>query len=196
MRTCFLLSSSLALAACGSSPTAPAAEERGSVREKEAAQVTAARTLTGWDRLFSSPIETVGSINQAGFGLPDYAGSKRSGGYLSQGVERLMSRSAAPSPNTGTASVSGSAPDRVDQISYVLKLNDAEDAATARDRFAQAVGEFLGRAKVGGAEPLLLAIREGRSAQPEVAGLKASVTATPARIDVTFLRPAANRRGS
>lgn len=187
----------LALAACGSGPTAaPAAEERGSVREREAAQVEAVRTLTSWDRVFASPVETVGSINQAGFGLPDYAASTSAGGHLAQGVDRIMSRSAAPSPNMATASVAGSAPTRVDQVSYVLKLNDPADAATARDRFAQAVGEFLARAEIAGGEPLLAAISEGRSAQADVAGLRTGVTATPARIDVTFLRPAANRQGS
>ena len=182
---------SAGLVACGS--TEPAAP---TVRDKEAAQVAAVRELSGWDRVFASPVETVGSINQAGFGLPDYATSKQGGAHLSQGVDRFMSRSAAPSPNTATASVAGSAADRVDQIAFVLKLNDPEDAATARDRFAQTVGEFLGRAKIAGAAPLLDAIRAGRSAQPELDGLRASVTATPARVDVTFIRPAANRPNS
>ncbi|HEX8388071.1 MAG TPA: hypothetical protein VF636_03555 [Sphingomonas sp.] len=186
MRAVAILSCA-ALAACGSNePSAP------TVAEKEAAQIAAVKTLSGWDRVFASPLETVGQINQAGFGLPDYASSRSGGAYLAQGVDRLMSRSAAPSPNMGSASVSGSAPDRLDQISFVLKLNDAEDAATARDRFASVVGDFFRNAKLSGGDPVLAAVRAGRSARPNVSGLKANVTATANRIDVTFLRPAAS----
>ena len=174
------------LAACGSNEP-----QQPSVREKEAAQVQAAKTLTGWDRVFASPVETIGSINQAGFGLPDYATARTGGSHLAQGIDRLMSRSTAPSPNMATATVAGSTSERLDQVSFVLKLNDPADATIARDRFAGVVGEFLGRAGIAGGEPLLAAIRTGQSAQPEVGGLKASVTATANRIDVTFLRPAA-----
>lgn len=175
-----------ALTACGSNEP-----QQPSVREKEAAQVQAARTLSGWDRVFASPVETVGSINQAGFGLPDYAAAVTGNSHLAQGIDRLMSRSTAPSPNMATASVAGSASDHLDQVSFVLKLNDPADAATARDRFAGVVGEFLGRAGIQGGEPLLAAIRTGQSAQPETGGLNGNVTATANRIDVTFLRPAA-----
>ena len=183
----------LALAACGSPEPAPApvAEERGSVREREVAQVAAARALTGWDRVFASPAETVGRINQAGFGLPDYASTGVGSAHGATGVDRLMSRSAAPTPNMATASVNGSAPDRIDQVSYVLKLNDPEDAATARDRFAGLIADFLTRSGVTDGAPLLDAVRAGRSAEPVIGGLRATVTATATRIDVTFLRPAA-----
>ena len=183
----------MSLAACGSPEPAPApaVEERGSVREREVAQVAAARTLTGWDRVFASPAETVGRINQAGFGLPDYASTGVGSAHGATGVDRLMSRSAAPTPNMATASVNGSAPDRIDQISYVLKLNDPEDAATARDRFAGLIADFLTRSGLTDGAPLLDAVRAGRSAEPVVGGLRAAVTATGTRIDVTFLRPAA-----
>lgn len=181
-----------ALAACGSpEPSAPAPEERGSVREREVAQVAAARTLTGWERVFASPAATVGMVNQAGFGLPDYAAATAGSAYEARGVERLMSRSTAPSPNTAIAIVGGSASDRVDQISYVLKLNDPADAATARDRFAGLLAEFLARAGIEGGAPLVEAVRAGTSAEPTVGGLRAAVTATTTRIDVTFLRRAA-----
>ncbi len=182
------------LAACGSgerSAPAPVVEERGSVREREVAQVAAARELTGWDRVFASPAATVGMVNQAGFGLPDYAASKVGSAHNATGVDRMMSRSAAPTPNMATATVAGSAADRIDQISYVLKLNDPEDAATARDRFAGLVAEFLIRAGIEGGAPLVDAVRAGRSAEPVVGGARATVTATATRIDVTFLHPAA-----
>lgn len=185
MKRAAAFSLSLGLIACDAQPVAP------SVAENEAARLAAVRTLSGWDRVFASPLETVGSINQAGFGLPEYASARLGQGFVAQGIDRLMSRSIAPSPNMGTASVAGSAPDRIDRISYVLKLGDPVDAATARDRFATAIGEFLGRAKIVGGEPLLTAVRAGRSAQPNVAGLKPIVAATPTRIDVTFARPAA-----
>ncbi|WP_375403128.1 hypothetical protein [uncultured Sphingomonas sp.] len=181
----------LLLAACGSNEPAPAPEERGSVREREVAQVAAAKELTGWDRVFASPAQTVGSINQAGFGLPDYAATAVGSAHGATGVDRLMSRSSAPTPNMATAAVAGSAPDRLDQISYVLKLNDPEDAATARDRFAGLLAEFLTRAQIGDGTPLLEAVRAGRSAEPVIGGRRATVTATATRIDVTFLRPAA-----
>jgi hypothetical protein len=191
MRTAVLLLCAT-LAACGSNEPAPAVvEERGSVREREVAQVAAAKALTGWDRVFASPAETVGSINQAGFGLPDYASAKVGAAHGATGVDRLMSRSTAPTPNMATASVNGSAPDRIDQISYVLKLNDPEDAATARDRFAGLVADFLTRAGLTDGAPLLDAIRAGRSAEANVGGQRATMTATTNRIDVTFLRPAA-----
>ncbi len=183
-----------ALAACGSGDEpAPVvvAEERGSVREREVAQVAAARQLTGWDRVFASPARTVGWVNQAGFGLPDYRSTGVGAAHAAIGVDRLMSRSGAPTPNMATASVNGSAPDRIDQISYVLKLNDPEDAATARDRFAGTIADFLTSAGLTDAAPLLDAVRAGRSAEVMVGGLRAAVTATSNRIDVTFLRPAA-----
>ena len=179
------------LAACGSGEPAAVREERGSVREREVAQVAAARMLSGWDRVFASPAETVGSINQAGFGLPDYASAKVGAAHNAAGIDRLMSRSTAPTPNMATASVNGSADDRIDQISYVLKLDDPGDAATARARFAGLIGEFLTRAKFGDAAPLLDAVRAGRSAEAVIGGQRAAVTATSNRIDVTFLRPAA-----
>ena len=183
----------LALAACGSPEPVPApvVEELGSVREREVAQVAAAKTLSGWDRVFASPAETVGRINQAGFGLPGYASTGVGSAHGATGVDRLMSRSAAPTPNMATATVNGSAPDRIDQISYVLKLNDPEDAATARDRFATTIADFLTRSGVTDGALLVDAVRAGRSAEPVVGGNRATVTATSNRIDVTFLRPAA-----
>ncbi|WP_375428173.1 hypothetical protein [uncultured Sphingomonas sp.] len=182
------------LAACGSNDKAASTavvEERGSVREREVAQVAAAKELTGWDRVFASPAQTVGTINQAGFGLPDYAASKVGAAHTAAGIDRLMSRSTAPTPNMATATVAGSAADRIDQISYVLKLNDPEDAATARDRFAGLIAEFLTRAQITDGAPLVEVVRAGRSAEPVVGGRRATVTATDTRIDVTFLRPAA-----
>jgi hypothetical protein len=185
MRARLILIACTTLAACDK----PASQR--TVAEKEAAQVEAVKTLTGWDRVFASPTGTVNWINQAGFGLPAYGPTGSDGAHGAQGIERLMSRSGAPSPNMATASVTGSAAERLDQISYVLKLNDPEDAATARARFAETVGQFLTATKIAGGEPVLAAIREGRSDRPTVGGLPVAVTASPARIDVTFIRPAA-----
>jgi hypothetical protein len=185
MRDRVFLLTALALAGCGGG------DEPNTVREKEAAQVAVARTMTGWDRVFASPVELVGSINQAGFGLPDYAASKTARGYRSEGRERLMSRSYAPTPNMGNAALTGPRPDRVERIAFSLTLADPEDAATARDRMAQLISETLTRAGIAGGERLVDAVRTGTSGQFDVSGQRGDVLFVPGRMDVTFYRPAA-----
>ncbi|WP_380787999.1 hypothetical protein [Sphingomonas sp. R86521] len=158
-----------------------------SVREQEAAQVASVRTLSGWDRLFASPPETIGAINQAGFALGAYAA--KGDGYAASGQPRMYSNSNAKAPNTVAVALKGTEA-AIDTVTYALSLSDPDDATTARMRLAQTVGEFLGRFKIKADPALLRAIRLGTPLdQPpaHVALVPASKDA-PARIDVTFTR--------
>ena len=161
-----------------------------SVREQEAAQVASVSKLSGWDRLFASPQETIGAINQAGFGLGTYAA--QGDGYAATGQPRMYSNSNAKAPNMVRARVAGTA-DSIETVTYALALTDEADATTARMRLAQTVGEFLGRFKVKADPKLLKAIRLGTPLDqpPARVALVAATNGAPARIDVTFTRSAA-----
>ncbi|MEG3164877.1 DUF6030 family protein [Sphingomonas sp. PB2P19] len=190
MRTVAVLTLAGLLAGCGKpAPT---------VRETEATKVAAVSTLTGWDRVFASPQEVIGAINQAGLGIDMPAAAD----YALSGHERMISNSSAAVPNTINATVKGAEPARIDTITYSLSLTDPVDAKTARRRFAQTIGDFLTRFKLPGFAALLDAARDGQPFAQTVAGAPASVVVVPPangapeRIDVTFTRPAAISPGN
>ena len=175
----------LGLAGCGK--PAP------SVREQEAAQAASVATLSGWDRLFGAPQETVGAINQAGFALGDY--TAKDGVFTATGQPRMFSNSNAAKPNTTSVAVAGKTATAIDTVTYALTLTDPVDATTARMRLAQTVGEFLGRFKIKASPDLLRAIRLGQplDAAPAKVAIVPSTNGAPERIDVTFTRsPATN----
>jgi hypothetical protein len=179
------LMASMALAGCGK--PAP------SVREQEAAQTASVATLSGWDRLFGAPQETIGAINQAGFALGEYAA--KDGGFTATGQPRMFSNSNAAKPNTTSVAVTGKTAAAIDTVAYTLTLTDPVDATTARMRLAQTVGEFLGRFKIKASPDLLRAIRLGQplDASPAKVALVPSNNGAPQRINVTFTRsPATN----
>jgi len=161
-----------------------------SVHEQEAAQVASVSKLSGWDRLFASPQETIGAINQAGFALGAYAAQGER--FVSSGQPRMYSNSNAKVPNTVRVDVVGTA-DTIDTVTYALALTDDGDATTARMRLAQTVGEFLGRFKVKADPKLLKAVRLGTplSQPPATVAVVPAANGAPARIDVTFTRSAA-----
>ncbi len=161
-----------------------------SVREQEAAQVASVSKLSGWDRLFASPQETIGAINQAGFALGAYAAQAER--FTATGQPRMYSNSNAKMPNTVSVMVAGTS-DAIDSVTYALALTDDADSTTARMRLAQTVGEFLGRFKVKADPKLLKAIRLGTPLDqpPARVALVAATNGAPARIDVTFTRSAA-----
>ncbi|MCK8457299.1 hypothetical protein [Sphingomonas faeni] len=183
----------LGLAGCGK--PAP------SVREQEAAQTASVATLSGWDRLFGAPQETIGAINQAGFALNKYSlaneddFSPQGQIYVSTGQPRMFSNSNAAKPNTTSVAVTGKTAAAIDTVAYTLTLTDPVDATTARMRLAQTVGEFLGRFKIKASPDLLRAIRLGQplDAAPAKVAIVPSTNGAPERIDVTFTRsPATN----
>ncbi len=182
MRAAIALILTATLAGCGK--PAP------SVHEQEAARVASVSTLSDWDRLFASPQETIGAINQAGFGLGAYAA--QGDGYAATGQPRMYSNSNAKLPNTVRVDVVGTA-NAIDTVTYALALTDEADATTARMRLAQTVGEFLGRFKVKADPRLLKAIRLGTPLDQPPARVApvAATNGAPARIDVTFTRSAA-----
>lgn len=159
-----------------------------SVREQEAAQTASVATLSGWDRLFAAPQETIGAINQAGFALGDYAA--KDGGFMAVGQPRMFSNSNAAKPNTTSVIAAGKTAAAIDTVTYVLTLTDPVDATTARMRLAQTVGEFLGRFKIKASPDLLRAIRLGEplDAAPAKVAIVPATNTTPARVDVTFSR--------
>ena len=75
------------------------------VREQEAAQARSVASLSGWDRLFAAPQETIGAINQAGFALGGYAAKGE--GFIATGQPRMFSNSNAKAPNTTSVVVAG-----------------------------------------------------------------------------------------
>ena len=174
------LMASMALAGCGK--PAP------SVREQEAAQTASVATLSGWDRLFGAPQETIGAINQAGFALGAYAA--KDGGFIATGQPRMFSNSNAAKPNATSVAVTGKTAAAIDTVTYALTLTDPVDATTARMRLAQTVGEFLGRFKIKASPDLLRAIRLGQplDAAPAKVAIVSATNTTPARVDVTFTR--------
>lgn len=176
-----LLAAATLLAGCGK--PAP------SVREQEARAVAGVAKLTGWSRLYASPLETVGAINQAGFGLSSPLDAK--GAYRLDGHRQMLSNADAKAPNTANVTVSGPDPKSVGRVAYTLALTDPKAADVARTRFAGAIGDMLGRFGIAGTAPLTDAIRAGRSGPVEIAGALVDVTARADRIDVTFTRPAA-----
>jgi hypothetical protein len=178
MRAAVALIAVVTLASCGK--PAP------SVHEQEAASVASVSKLSGWDRLFASPQETVGAINQAGFALGAYAAQGE--GFAASGQPRMYSNSNAKQPNTVSVVVAGTA-NAIETVTYALSLTDAADATTARMRLAQTVGEFLGRFKIKADPKLLKAIRLGTPL--DQAPVHVVPNGAPARIDVTFTRPAA-----
>lgn len=180
MKLAVALTLAVVLAGCGK--PAP------SVREQEAAQAASVATLSGWDRLFASPQETIGAINQAGFALGDYA--TKDGGFTATGQPRMFSNSNAAKPNTTSVAVTGKTAAAIDTVTYALTLTDPVDATTARMRLAQTVGEFLGRFKIKASPDLLRAIRLGKplDAAPAKVALVPATNGAPARIDVTFTR--------
>lgn len=180
MRLAVALTFAMLLAGCGK--PAP------SVREQEAAQTASVATLSGWDRLFGAPQETVGAINQAGFALGDYAAND--GGFTATGQPRMFSNSNAAKPNTTSVAVTGKTAAAIDTVAYTLTLTDPVDATTARMRLAQTVGEFLGRFKIKASPDLLRAIRLGQplDAAPAKVAIVPATDTTPARVDVTFTR--------
>jgi hypothetical protein len=183
IRRALLAASVVALAGCGSGPNGGEA----SVQQREQAQARAAAQLTGWDRVFASPSELVGAVNQGGFGLGDYAAAKTSDGYRAEGHPRLFSRSGAQ-PNLARAVLSGASPDRVDTIRLTLSLDDPGDATTARGRLAEFVGNFLARFRLSGGAPLVAAIRAGKPGTYPVDGVPATVAVSPTTLDVTITR--------
>ncbi|MES2420531.1 MAG: hypothetical protein V4595_04440 [Pseudomonadota bacterium] len=180
MRLAVALTLAAMLAGCGK--PAP------SVREQEAAQTASVATLSGWDRLFGAPQETVGAINQAGFALGDYAA--KDGGFIATGQPRMFSNSNTAKPNTTSVAVAGKTAAAIDTVTYALTLTDPVDATTARMRLAQTVGEFLGRFKIKASPDLLRAIRLGQplDAAPAKVATVPSTNGAPQRIDVTFTR--------
>ncbi len=180
MKVAVALTLTVMLAGCGK--PAP------SVREQEAAQTASVATLSGWDRLFAAPRETVGAINQAGFAVGDYA--VKDGGFTATGQPRMFSNSNAAKPNTTSVAVTGKTAAAIDTVAYTLTLTDPVDATTARMRLAQTVGEFLGRFKIKASPDLLRAIRLGQplDAAPAKVAFVPSTNTTPARVDVTFTR--------
>ena len=190
MRTVVALTMVAMLAGCGKpAPT---------VQQRESTQIAQVSTLTGWQRVFASPQETIGAINQAGLGLDMPAAAD----YALTGHARMISNSSAPAPNTVNATVKGADAAQIDTITYALTLSDPVDAKTARIRFAQMIGDFLTRFKLPGFAALLDATRDGQPFAKTVAGAPASVVVVPAangapaRIDVTFIRPAATSPGN
>ncbi len=127
MRLAVALTLAAMLAGCGK--PAP------SVREQEAAQTASVATLSGWDRLFGAPQETIGAINQAGFALGAYAA--KDGGFNATGQPRMFSNSNAAKPNTTSVAVTGKTAAAIDTVTYALTLTDPVDATTARMRLAQ-----------------------------------------------------------
>jgi len=180
MKVAVALTLTVMLAGCGK--PAP------SVREQEAAQTASVATLSGWDRLFAAPQETVGAINQAGFALGEYAA--KDGGFTATGQPRMFSNSNAAKPNTTLVTVTGKTAAAIDTVAYTLTLTDPFDATTARMRLAQTVGEFLGRFKIKASPDLLRAIRLGQplDAAPAKVAIVPATDTTPARVDVTFTR--------
>ncbi len=180
MKVAVALTLAAMLAGCGK--PAP------SVREQEAAQTASVATLSGWDRLFAAPQETVGAINQAGFALGEYAAND--GGFTAIGQPRMFSNSNAAKPNTTSVAVTGKTAAAIDTVAYTLTLTDPVDATTARMRLAQTVGEFLGRFKIKASPDLLRAIRLGQplDAAPAKVAIVPATNTTPARVDVTFTR--------
>ncbi len=185
MKVAVALTLTVMLAGCGK--PAP------SVREQEAAQTASVATLSGWDRLFASPQETIGAINQAGFAVGDYT-TKPVGivplDFVATGQPRMFSNSNAAKPNTVTVVVGAKLATAVDTVAYTLTLTDPVDATTARMRLAQTVGEFLGRFKIKASPDLLRAIRLGQplDAAPAKVAIVPATNTTPARVDVTFTR--------
>ena len=180
MRLAVALTLAAMLAGCGK--PAP------SVREQEAAQARSVASLSGWDRLFAAPQETIGAINQAGFALGGYAAKGE--GFIATGQPRMFSNSNAAKPNTTSVAVTGKTAAAIDTVTYALTLTDPVDATTARMRLAQTVGEFLGRFKIKASPDLLRAIRLGQplDAAPITVALFPSTNGAPQRIDVTFTR--------
>ncbi len=180
MKVAVALTLTVMLAGCGK--PAP------SVREQEAAQTASVATLSGWDRLFAAPQETVGAINQAGFALGEYA--TKDGGFTATGQPRMFSNSNAAKPNTTSVAVTGKTAAAIDTVAYTLTMTDPVDATTARMRLAQTVGEFLGRFKIKASPDLLRAIRLGQplDAAPAKVAIVPATNTTPARVDVTFTR--------
>jgi hypothetical protein len=158
------------------------------VREQEAAQARSVASLSGWDRLFAAPQETIGAINQAGFALGGYAAKDE--GFIATGQPRMFSNSNAKAPNTTSVVVAGKSAESIDTVTYALSLTDPVDATTARMRLAQTVGEFLGRFKIKASPDLLRAIRLGQplAAAPATVAIVPATNTTPARVDVTFTR--------
>ncbi len=97
----------------GSGMLASCGKPAPSVREQEAAQTASVATLSGWDRLFGAPQETIGAINQAGFALGAYAA--KDGGFNATGQPRMFSNSNAAKPNTTSVAVTGKS-DRISRI--------------------------------------------------------------------------------
>ncbi len=180
MKVAVALTLTAMLAGCGK--PAP------SVREQEAAQTASVATLSGWDRLFAAPQETVGAINQAGFALGEYAA--KDDGFIATGQPRMFSNSNAAKPNTTSVAVTGKTAAAIDTVAYTLTMTDPVDATTARMRLAQTVGEFLGRFKIKASPDLLRAIRLGQplDAAPARVAIVPATNTTPRRVDVTFTR--------
>jgi hypothetical protein len=177
VRAALLLSCAALLAGCNGGSAQP------TVLTQEAATQKAAAELKGWDRLFGSPETTIAAVNQYGFRATPFDGA-------STGAPIFMSNSAAKAPNQASFAASGPGKDRIGTLSFTLGLSDAEHAATAKDRFATVIRDFLFSAKAPGAEEIGKAVRAETAAQGTLPGAAYAVAVEPKhQITVTFTRP-------
>ncbi len=176
-----LVATGLLLAGCGEQPE--------TVHEREAKVAATAKALSGWDRAFGVPSSATGAANQFGFGVGPYAAAKT--GFAATGRPIMMSNSGAADPSIAIFTLEGAKADLADHIVFALKITDPIDVETARQRFAQTIGDFMGKFDIRDGGAVGNAILANESLQGKVSGATATVANTPTRIDVTFTRPGA-----
>jgi hypothetical protein len=184
MRAVLPLLAAALLAACGG-------ESGPSVLENEAREAQTAATLSGWDRLFATPRETVGRANQFGFHAGDYAADGQT--FLSRGDAITMSQSDAKAPNKAGFEAAGAAADRIDRIVFTLTITDPANADTAKQRFVELLRGFLSQYQLED-DGTFDAIVSEQDADGPIAGAPASIAVAKGdgdnrTITVTFTRP-------
>ena len=187
-----LLAPLLALVACGGGAPAGGGQVTGQLADEAAAQERIA-ALSGWDRLFGAPAATIGAANQFGFRAPDYAGSP--GAYKAVGSDIFVGRTTVSDVNKASFAAAGALADRIDTLTLGLLIQDPQDAATAKQRFAALIRDFLFQAKAPGADVIAAAVEAEAPAKGALPGVTWTLARQPyprvadgRRLIVTFTR--------
>lgn len=177
-RALFLLPAIAMLAGCNAQPAAPTVAEQEAVLRNETAD------LTGWNRVFGAPAETIAKLNQFGFRLGTYG--KTATGFAAKGEPITLSQSDAKNPNRGTLDVTGPAADAIDRIVFSLPITDNANAGTAKKRLTDIVRGFLFQYAIKDDGALDAIAKEQASGDTNAPIAIAVIRETPRRITVTL----------
>lgn len=160
----------IALAGCNAQPAAePVAKKAEEAPKPEIA-------ADGWDRLLGAPQTTIPAVNQFGFRAGEFGGS---GTARAEGSPIMVAGTIAEKPNTANFAAQGKTAERIDELRFTLSITDPINAAVAKQRFGEIIGNVLATTKADGTAPVRTAINAEQSAGGALQGADYAVLVEP-----------------